>query len=267
MSRTVWGVSIAHAPDGTALYYEVNGHGDDVLVLIAGQSNNHHWWDVARQDFDADFRTVVFDHRGTGRSDKPADGYDTKVFADDVVAVMDAVGVERAHVYGTSMGGRVAQWVAADHPERVRRLVLGCTSPGGGHGVERSAEIRRALAQRDRTMAHQVLLDLMYTPGFLATHDGPFNTTGDPDMPPHALRGHFLASKHHDGWDACARITARTLILHGGDDVFNPVANAPLLAERIPDARAWIIPGARHAYFEEFRTVASPMVGDFLTDP
>jgi len=260
-------VSFAHATDGAALYYEVNGSGDDVLVLIAGQSNNHHWWDVPRPDFDAGFRTVVFDHRGTGRSDKPESGYDTRVFAADVVAILDDLGVERAHVYGTSMGGRVAQWLAADHPSRVRKLVLGATSPGSPHGVERSAEIRRALAQRDRAAAHEVLLDLMYTPGWLATHDGPFNTTGDPHMPPHAVRGHFLASKNHDGWDACAKITARTLILHGGEDVFNPVANVPLLAERIPDARAWIIPGARHAYFEEFRTVASPMVGDFLTFP
>jgi 3-oxoadipate enol-lactonase len=257
-------VSFAEAADGTALYYEVNGRGDDVLVLLAGQSNNHHWWDLPRPDFDAEFRTVVFDHRGTGRSGKPADGYDTRTFAEDVVAILDAVGVAEAHVYGTSMGGRVAQWLAADHPERVRGLVLGCTSPGGRHGVERSAEVRRGLAQRDRVKSHQVLLDLMYTPEWLRTHAGPFNTVGDPHMPTYAKRGHFMASKEHDSWDALPKITAPTLVVHGADDVFNPVANAPLLAERIPDARMSLIPGARHAYFEEFRAVASPLVLDFL---
>jgi 3-oxoadipate enol-lactonase len=260
-------VSLARAADGTALYYEVNGHGEDVLVLVAGQANNHRWWDVPRPDFDAVFRTVVFDHRGTGRSDKPETGYDTRAFAGDVVAVLDDLGVGRAHVYGTSMGGRVAQWLAADHPERVDRLVLGCTSPGARHGVERGPEVRRALAQRDRAKARRVLLELMYTPGWLATHPGPHNTVGDPDMPAHARRGHFLASKQHDGWDACAKITARTLVVHGADDVFNPVANAALLADRIPGARATVIPGARHAYFEEFRAVASPLVVDFLTAP
>jgi 3-oxoadipate enol-lactonase len=261
-------VSFATATDGTALYYEVNGHADDrpVLVLVAGQSNNHHWWDVPLPDFAA-FRTVTFDHRGTGRSDKPETGYDIRVLADDVVAILDDLGVGRAHVYGTSMGGRVAQWLAADHPHRVDRLVLGCTSPGSPHGIERSAEIRRALAQRDRAKARQVLLELMYTPDWLATHDGPFNTVGDPHMPPHALRGHFLASKNHDGWDACAKITAPTLVVHGADDVFNPAANAGLIAGRIPGARATVIPGARHAYFEEFRAVASPLVVDFLTTP
>jgi 3-oxoadipate enol-lactonase len=260
-------VSFVHAADGTALYYEVNGHGADVLVLIAGQSNNHHWWDVPRQDLDPVFRTVVFDHRGTGRSDKPETGYDTRIFAGDVVAILDDLGVGRAHVYGTSMGGRVAQWLAADHPGRVHRLVLGCTSPGSPHGIERGPDVRRGLAQRDRVAAHRVLLELMYTPDWLATHAGPFNTVGDPDMPPHALRGHFLASKNHDGWDACAKITAPTLVVHGGDDIFNPTANAALLAGRIQGARARIIPTARHAYFEEFRTVASPLVSEFLTTP
>lgn len=257
-------MSFAEAADGTALYYEVNGRGNDVLVLLAGQSNDHHWWDVPRPDFDAEFRTVVFDHRGTGRSDKPEHGYNTRNFAEDVVAILDAVEATAAHVYGTSMGGRVAQWLAADHPERVRMLVLGCTSPGGRHGVERSAEIRRALAQRDRVKAHQTLLDLMYTPDWLRTHHGPFNTIGDPHMPPHARRGHFLASKKHDSWHALPKITAPTLVVHGADDVFNPVANAPLLAERIPNSRVSLIPGARHAYFEEFRAVASPLVLDFL---
>ena len=157
-------MTFARTDDGVALHYEVNGTGDDVLVLIAGQSNNHHWWDVPRPDFDARFRTVVFDHRGTGESDKPETGYSTRGFAADVRAILDHMGVERAHVYGTSMGGRIAQWLAADHPDRVRRLVLGCTSPGGPHGIERSAEVRRSLAQRDTAAARQALLELMYTP-------------------------------------------------------------------------------------------------------
>jgi 3-oxoadipate enol-lactonase len=62
------------------------------------------------------------------------------------------------------MGGRVAQWLAADHPDRVRRLVLGCTSPGGRHAVERDTQVRRALAQQDAAAARQSLLELMYTP-------------------------------------------------------------------------------------------------------
>jgi pimeloyl-ACP methyl ester carboxylesterase len=83
-------------------------------------------------------------------------------------------------------------------------------------------------------------------------------------MPVHARKRHFTASANHDAWDALPLISAPTLVVHGTDDVFNPAANAPLLAGRIPDARVELIDGARHAYFEEFREVASPLVAQFL---
>nr|WP_242453936.1 alpha/beta fold hydrolase [Bailinhaonella thermotolerans] len=245
------------------LSYQVRGDGPP-LVLLPGQANDHHWWDGVRADFERSYRTITFDYRGTGDSDKPDEVYTTRGFALDVLAVLDEVGVERAHVYGTSMGGRVAQWLAADHPGRVGALVLGCTSPGGAHGVERSREVHRALAQRDRAAAERALLELMYTPEWLAAHPGPYHTTGDPDMPAHARRRHFAASAGHDSWEALPGITAPTLVVHGADDVFNPAANAPLLAGRIPGARLHLIPRARHAYFEEFREVAGPLVLDFL---
>ncbi|MFF5991850.1 alpha/beta fold hydrolase [Prauserella flavalba] len=256
----------ARTTDDTALYYEVHGEGEHTLLLLAGQSNSHHWWDCARPDFDAVFRTIVLDYRGIGRSDKPdTNSYSTRGFAADVLAVLDHLGAGRVHVYGTSMGGRVAQWLAADHPERVGRLVLGCTSPGAPHGVERDDEVRRALAQPDAKAARRALLELMYTPDWLATHPGPYNTIGERGTPGHVLRRHRKASADHDSWAALPAITAPTLVVHGTDDRFNPTANAPLLAERIPDARMELIEGARHAYFEEFRAVASPLVLDFLT--
>ncbi|MYW06679.1 alpha/beta fold hydrolase, partial [Streptomyces sp. SID3343] len=167
---------------------------------------------------------------------------------------------------GTSMGGRVAQCLAIHHPERVRALILGCTSPGGPHGLERGHDVRKSLTAREPGAARRALLDLMYTPAWVATHAGPYTTLGDPDMPPHARRGHLIASHRHDAWDALPGITAPTLVVHGGDDLLNPTANAPLLAGRIPGARSAVIPGARHAYFEEFRAVAGPLVLDFLDE-
>lgn len=257
----------ASAADHTALYYEVDGDGEETLLLLAGQANHHGWWDAVRADLSSSYRVVVLDWRGTGHSGKPDDGsYSTRGFASDALCVLDEVGARRAHVYGASMGGRVAQWLAADHPERVHRLVLGCTSPGGAHGVERSPEVNRALTQPDREAAHRALLELMYTPAWLAAHPGPYRTTGDPAMPGHARRGHLQASRRHDSWEVLPAITAPTLVVHGTDDVFNPAANAALLAGRIPDARVELIDGARHAYFEEFREVATPLVLGFLGD-
>lgn len=251
-------------PDGVRIAYQVRGEGAP-LVLLAGQANNHHWWDGVRADFHTERSTLTLDYRGTGESDKPDTPYSTELFAQDVIAVLDELGIDRADVYGTSMGGRVGQQLAARRPERVRALVLGCTSPGGPHAVERDNDVRRSLVQPQPGAARQALLDLMYTPGWLATHPGPHRTLGDPAMPPHAQRRHLVASNQHDAWDLLPAISAPTLVVHGSDDLLNPAANAPLLAERIPGARLHMISGARHAYFEEFRAVASPLVLDFLT--
>ncbi|MFD4785683.1 alpha/beta fold hydrolase [Streptomyces sp. NPDC058459] len=249
--------------DGVRIAYQVRGDGPP-LVLLAGQANDHHWWDDVRDDFSDVRSTVTIDYRGTGESDKPHLPYSVERFADDVVAVLDELAVHRADVYGTSMGGRVAQCLAARHTQRVRALVLGCTSPGGQHGIERSGEVRRSLIQSDPEEARQALLKLMYTPAWLAMHPGPYHTLGDRSMPAHARRGHLVASNGHDAWDALPGIVAPTLVLHGTDDLLNPVANAPLMAARIPGARLQLIQGARHAYFEECRDLASPLVLDFL---
>ncbi|GAB2830974.1 alpha/beta fold hydrolase [Lentzea nigeriaca] len=250
----------ARASDGTRLFYSIEGSGPP-LLLIAGQSNSSKWWRQVRPDFARRFTTIVTDHRGTGSSDKPETPYSTRLFAADCVAILDDAGIGSAHVYGTSMGGRIAQWIAASHGDRVERLVLGCTSPGGPHAIERSAEVRRSLAQIDPMKARRALEALMYTPAY----KGPFNTLGDPDMPPYARKLHLFASAEHDAWDVLPSITAPTLVVHGTEDIFNPTANAPLITERIPGARMHLIEGARHGYFEEFRSEATPLVMDFLS--
>ncbi|KNB54102.1 alpha/beta fold hydrolase [Streptomyces caatingaensis] len=257
-------MTYAVSPDGTRIAYQLRGQGPP-LVLLAGQANNHHWWDAVRADFHAARSTLTLDYRGTGDSDKPDAPYSTELFAQDVVAVLDELGIDRADVYGTSMGGRVAQQIAARHPRRVGALVLGCTSPGGPHGVERGDDVRRALAQPRPGAARRALLELMYTPGWLASHPGPYHTLGDPRMPAHARRRHLAASARHDAWDLLPGIGAPTLVVHGSDDLLNPTANAALLAGRIPGARLHLIPQGRHAYFEECRAHAGPLVLDFLT--
>jgi pimeloyl-ACP methyl ester carboxylesterase len=257
-------VGKAVAADGTAIAYQSAGSGRP-LVLLAGQANNHRWWDGARGAFeDAGYRTITLDWRGVGDSDKPDEPYTTRGFAADVIAVLDDLGIAKAHVYGTSMGGRVAQWVAADFPERVEDLVLGCTSPGGPHAVERDKTVRQTLTQADREAADRFLLELMYTPRWLATHQGPYYVIGDPDMPAYARGRHLTASAKHDAWDVLPTIGAPTLVIHGTGDVFNPAQNAPLIADRIPGARKVMIEGARHAYFDEFRAFAGALVVDFL---
>ncbi|MFD0395299.1 alpha/beta fold hydrolase [Streptomyces nogalater] len=231
---------------------------------MAYQANNHHWWDAVRADFHPARSTLTLDYRGTGASDKPDTPYSTELFARDVIAVLDELGIDRADVYGTSMGGRVAQQLAARHPDRVGALVLGCTSPGGPHGVERGDDVRRALARSGPGATRQALLELMYTPG--GSPPTPFRTTPSetPPCPPTPGATTAWPATGTTPGTSCRR-SAHPLVVHGTDDLLNPTANAPLLADRIPGARLHLVPHARHAYFEEFRARTGPLVLDFLT--
>ncbi|WP_431236240.1 alpha/beta fold hydrolase (plasmid) [Mycolicibacterium psychrotolerans] len=233
------------------------------LVLLQGQANNHRWWDLVRPDFTDTRTTITFDYRGTGDSPDTDAEYTTRQFALDAMTVLDYIGFARADVYGTSMGGRIAQIIAAEHPERVCKLILGCTAPGGPHSVERGQAVRHRLTAKGTELRDQ-LVDLMYTPGYRAAHPGPYGTLGDTAMTDAARRKHLRASDTHDGWTILPKITAPTLILHGTDDELTPFANAPLIAQRIPTSEVYVFHGARHAYFEECRPSASEVVRVFL---
>lgn len=232
------------------------------MLLLAGQANSHTWWDGLRTDFEDDFHVVTLDQRGTGRSRGPVGDWSTALFADDAADVLDAMGTPTARVYGTSMGGRVAQILAAQYPNRVERLVLACTSPGGRHGHERANDVRRDLSHPDSGRRLGALQRLFFT------EQWPFppedsHLFGDSSMSSEEKRAHLRVSSRHDAWDRLPRIEAPTLVMHGTDDLMSPVANAHLLADRIPGARLHVVDGGRHGFFEEFRREISPLVSDF----
>jgi len=254
-------MTTALPPDGPRLYAEEQGTGDP-LVLLPGQGSSHLMWGRTIGLLAARHRVVVFDYRGTGKSGTPEDGWSTRGFAGDAVAVLDALGIERAHVYGFSMGGRVAQWVAIDHPERVGALVLGATTPGDAHGVPRPPHVDERLG------AGGDLTEFLHNPGWARARlrvEGVCNDWRVGTSQRAALR-HYRASQAHDSWDGLASITAPTLCVHGTEDVLNVVANSDMLAQRIPDARVHCMPGAQHAYFEEQEVEATKVVLDFLAE-
>jgi pimeloyl-ACP methyl ester carboxylesterase len=253
---------LVRTSDGAGLYAEERGSGDP-LLLLAGQSSSHLMWGAVIDRLAERHRVLVFDYRGTGRSESPEDGYSTPGFAADAVAVLDAFGVPRAHVYGFSMGGRVAQWVAIDHPDRVGALVLGATTPGDRHGVPRPDWANALLARPDDKAG---LDAMMFTPAWLEGRAERPGVCQDwrVGTPPLTQARHYEASQTHDAWDRLPSITAPTLVIHGSDDPTNVPQNAFMLAERIPGATVHIIDGARHGYWEEFSIEAEQVVLGFL---
>ncbi|MCL4393891.1 MAG: alpha/beta hydrolase [Chloroflexi bacterium] len=251
----------AHAEDGARLYFEESGAGEP-LLLIAGRNNDHHVWNLVRGDFSKRYRVIVYDARGTGQSDKPEQpAYTTRGFARDAVAILDHLGLPRAHVYGISMGGAIGQWVGIDHGDRVGALVLACSSPGVTHGVRRSEEVHALIAQADPAkvmdlfFAHKRALPKFY----LSMRESAKNP-----MPKYAERLHGDASEKHNTWDHLPTIKRPTLVIHGSDDEVVPLENANLLAKRIPGAELYVVRGGRHMFFIEFRGEVDRVVSKFL---
>ncbi|GAA4152104.1 alpha/beta fold hydrolase [Leifsonia shinshuensis] len=227
---------LASADDGVPIAFEEHGTGVP-LLLIAGQATGMHGWGPFADALAEDHRVIVFDHRGIGASGAgdPA-GYSTRQFADDALAVLDEAGVAAAHVVGHSMGGRVAQWLAAEHPSRVRRLVLiGTTASdrAGGTADRRDPRVVADLLSGDRAR----MLPLFFDADWAAAHPQAVTGFFDRVASREALRGHFAASRDHDARAALGRIRAETLVIHGREDALTPVAHARLLADGIPRAR------------------------------
>jgi pimeloyl-ACP methyl ester carboxylesterase len=250
--------------DGARLYFEVVGSGEP-LLLISGQSNDHLCWKYVRSDFTARYQVIVYDHRGTGSSDKPeAPAYSTRGFAADAIAILDHLQIARAHAYGISMGGRVCQWLAIDYPQRLGALVMGCSTPGNTHGVRRPPQVDALMKSGDP----QRMLDLLVSDAWARLNQEFLVELAvaamHKPMPRYAKKLHYRASEAHNAWELLHTIRAPTLLLHGSADQVNLPANSGLLAQRIPGAQLEIIEGAHHGYFWEFHIQASRMVLDFL---
>src|SRR3989442_16033858 len=121
------------------IYWDEQGHGPPVL-LIMGLGYPSVMWYRTRAVLAPRYRTIVLDNRGVGRSSMPPGPYPIALMASDAAAVLDAAGVESAHVFGISMGGMIAQEFALQYPKRVRSLILACTAAGGPHAVRAEPE-------------------------------------------------------------------------------------------------------------------------------
>lgn len=253
------------AADGTRIWYDVLGDGEP-LLLLNGQSLDHEMWDGVHTELARRHRVVRMDFRGTGGSEAPLrPPYTLGLFAEDALCVLDSLGIDRAHVYGFSMGGKVAQVLATAAPERLGALVLGATAPGGDNEVERPGSSTAALRRAGTAEGRDGIAELFYAPAWAAVHPDAVARIL-PRGPLRAQRLHFVASSGHDGWGLLPSIEAPTLVVHGADDVLTPVGNAALLAERIPGARSLILPGMRHGYLHEDRVRATREVLGFLAE-
>lgn len=247
------------AKDGVEIYYESHGEGPGFLFLSETACDGEVWKIYQVPEFSRDHRVVIVDYRGTGKSGKPSAKYSTKMFADDAAAVLDHLGLNAAVVCGHSMGGRVAQLLALDHPEKVSKLIL--ASSGAAHPGEKGIPLRIAkemVEQGYEAYVRDHTIVVGWTESYARAHMNLIEKYLKVRManlcPVEFYFRHVLARQEHDTSDRLKNINAPTLVLVGDDDHFvvsdmSHRRGADILASGIPDAKLVVLPGERHSYF------------------
>jgi pimeloyl-ACP methyl ester carboxylesterase len=242
--------------NGIGLWAEQTGEGDDVL-FIAGLADEGACWVDQVAGLSDRYRITTFDNRGVGRSATPDGPFRIADFSADTIALMDALGLERAHVVGSSMGGAIAQELALAEPGRVRSLVLNGTWCRGDrflHEIFRSWmwAAQKADSIRDFLLAVNLwcFAPRIWNEGIMdewlaAAESSPYAQSVD------AFCRSAEALLHHDTADRIATIRAPVLVTVGELDLVLPARFSQEIAERIPGARLLVLPGAGHQPFQE----------------
>lgn len=229
------------------------------LVLVHGGESDRTQYATLRSHLGAGVRAISYDQRDSGITVNPPVPYTMGDLADDLVDLLDALGLQRAHVLGTSFGGAVAQHAALRHPERVASLILVATTPSFALCPRKVNELFD-MPHDDRQKA---VRDFFVTPeGQTDLHTRAAQTLVYRDPEKNGRR--HDAAREHELRDRLGEITAPTLILHGTADLLAPYAGAVLMAQEIPDARLRSIEDGRHAIAMEFASTIAPWVREFL---
>jgi len=257
--------------NGIDCYYERSGAGAPLLFLN-GTGSTLETSALLIQPFTAAFDVLAHDQRGLGRTEIPPGPYSMADYAADAAALLDAVGWDTARVVGISFGGMVAQELAVTWPERIERLALLCTSPGGLGGASYPLHELERLDPDERLRRGALLLDTRFTPEWLAEHPGDqsiVDVVAARELvtrTPEALRGMALqleARSRHDVMSRLPTITSPTLVASGRYDGIAPPANGESIASLVPGAEMRVYEGG-HAFFAQ-DPQAYPDIIEFLS--
>ncbi len=234
-----------HVSIGDAdIYYEEQGQGP-ALMLVPGLGGQGAFWAPQVRDFARDFRVIVHDHRGAGRSTHSRIRYSVDQMAADTIALMDRLGIARAHYVGHSTGGAMGQTIAQDHPDRLLSLVLSATWPGP------DAYFRRCFETRKELLLHR---------GFESYWRA--STAAPP--PAEILASRIDAIVAFDRRARLGEIRCPTLVVVAADDALTPPFYSEELAARIPDAKLMVLPTGGHFVPNLVPAEYNRAVGDFL---
>jgi pimeloyl-ACP methyl ester carboxylesterase len=267
--------------NGLKLHYEMEGKGPPLLLIAGTGYGGATWYSGVAESFVREgFTVITYDHRGLGKSDKPDGLYSTRQFAADAAGLLKELDIDDVHALGHSMGGRVAQWLALDHPDCLRSLVLAASGPGE---FDPNFKVTRGIPLQ----AGEGLILKGYE-GYIREHiAGPFFFTHeftqrnkeivanlvdafwDNRGPLHHYLKHIIARQRHQTAERLQEIRCPTLVIVGDDDhvsggTGNHLRQSQFLSENIPNGKLKIIDDAAHAFFWEKPEEAIQAVVNFL---
>ena len=248
------------------LHYVERGAGP-ALLLIPGIPAIASDWAPLAERLSGSRRVIAYDNRGSGASTVTPAPYTCAQLAADAVALLDHLDVERADVFGMSLGGMIAQELALGWPDRVDRLVLGCTHCGPEHAARPEREAGRALALETGVWAERMeaLAPFAFTDGVDGELLSGFIQKKSRDVQdPAGYRGQIAAALAHDSYDRLPQIACPTLVVSGDGDRVIPGASSEVLHERIPGSRLEVVAGAGHLFFLERPEESMRLLEDFL---
>jgi 3-oxoadipate enol-lactonase len=254
-----------------SLAYELDGPADaPVVAFVEGLGYGRWMWDWQRERLD-EYRTLVWDNRGTGESGAPEGPYTIAEMAGDLEAVLADAGVDRAHVVGASMGGMIAQQYAVDH-DRAATLTLCCTSHGGEDAVPTPPETQERMfdvpEDYDQREAIRYKMEPAMSERFWTEHpdvvEWIVDQRLDSDAPEPARNAQAAAVEAFDSSDRLHEIDEPTLVLHGTADRVLPVENGEQVAAAIPDAELSLVEGGPHLFFVEDADEVTDRIRRFL---
>jgi 3-oxoadipate enol-lactonase len=264
---------VAALPDGGSLAYQIHGraHAGTPLLLIRPLGGSTALWGVFRTRLAQSLRVVSFDLRGTGHSSADPAWVSSKGLARDSLHLLDQLAIERAHVFGISLGGMAASWLAALAPGRVAKLCL-ASAPKRGLEWTRAGLLRTlglaACFARPRADVEAALVDRILSREFRAANPETVHAIehivrAHPSAQS-ALLKHALAGLLHDASGALQGIRAPTLVLAGQRDRLLGIEPARTLADAIPHASFEVIAAAGHDLTLEQPIVTASRLAEFI---
>jgi len=241
------------------IYYEAHGQGQPFIFFSETACDGEIWKLFQIPEFSKDHRVIVHDYRGTGRSSKPSSDYTTRMFCDDAVAVLDDLNVKDAIVLGHSMGGRVAQLLALEYPERVKKLILASTGASfpGPAGLP-LAMCKEMIEWGYEKYVREHTLQVGFMPEFVRAQperlETFFRARLDNICPVEFYLRHVLARQCHDTSGRLKDIRVPTLVMVGeqeGDPkvVMTHRMSSAILAKGIPNSKFTVLADQKHNYF------------------